>query len=97
MEPKHTPTPWKVMNGTMSLLGDSVRPIQGADNLVLGFVSDKNLKDLSEREANAAYIVLAVNAHSELIALLKRAAVVLEGQPISKDIKDALSKVEDRP
>ena len=60
---KHTPTPW-VLNTT----GDrSIVTSSGGDFAVLHTCWPGNV---DEREANAAFIVLAVNSHAALVEAL---------------------------
>ena len=56
----HTPTPWKVEPDGFHIQGNAREGIAQ----IYGF-------DKPTREANAAYIVLAVNSHQELLEALK--------------------------
>lgn len=71
MTTPHTPTPWKVKEGTMDFLGDSMRPIQAVHGSIIAFVSDGNLVDTQKRDADASFICRAVNAHEELVGMVK--------------------------
>ena len=61
---KHTATPWTIVKTDYKT--DSV--IFGADDLD---VCETNGKDNTQKEANATFIVNAVNSHDELISLVK--------------------------
>jgi cell division protein ZapA (FtsZ GTPase activity inhibitor) len=71
----HTPTPWKTLKGR------TVLHIMGAHHGVCqisttGYKGSTRaeLKEYAERaEANAAFIVRAVNCHDELVAALEKA------------------------
>lgn len=68
----HTPTPWTFKGEQMK--HDKSRVIRDAEGMVVAFAADKNSyeKD-AEVDANAAFIVQAVNAHEELVDGLKMA------------------------
>ncbi|HYD06525.1 MAG TPA: hypothetical protein VEC60_12410 [Reyranella sp.] len=61
-EVKHTPTPW-VRSGNLLHVGTSTR---AKNRIAATFRYDDNA------DANAAFIVKAVNAHDELVAALTR-------------------------
>lgn len=64
LKAKHTPGPWSIREGEGK---DNTKWIDGNDGLVLAYVSDKNLKDTSLRDANAQLIAAA----PELLEALK--------------------------
>ena len=118
-KPTHTPTPWYIEETTMPSLGFDVcagsRKNDEADNhkwigsvhgghgdngkTAPGFPGDK------EGQANAAFIVLAVNAHEELLQALREALKFI-GQhdgcsrmnsysyEVYRVVKDAIAKAE---
>jgi hypothetical protein len=67
----HTPTPWRV-SGFEQVAGGGSRVIMGADNFSIAYVMDRTP---AENDADAAFIVEAVNSH----ATLKARAAELEG------------------
>ncbi|KQQ94971.1 hypothetical protein [Massilia sp. Leaf139] len=82
MGTKHTPTPWRVTDGTN--IKDDCRPISEHGVLIAGahgyngsgfFPSDE------EAAANATFIVRACNAHEELVKALR----VIKTQSIGDD------------
>lgn len=96
-EPQHTPTPWEVDDGIHHLYGDAARRINDKDGMLIGWISDRNLKSGDLRDADAAFIVRAVNAHGELVNTLHH----LLNQPelltddfYRKQIKEMLVKAE---
>ena len=58
---QRTPGPWKVLGG--NTIGTSYRPIATIDR---GFTGDDKMD--AETRANAAFIVMACNAHDDLLA-----------------------------
>jgi hypothetical protein len=89
---KHTATPWKVeVVGTSS---DYSNPVD-----VCEILSADGYAQIAEnlRDANAAHIVRCVNAHDELVALLKQAHESLCGgihhEGLPSRIRAALAKV----
>lgn len=68
-EPEHTPTPWKFTHH-MDIGGDQMARIDDKNGIFLAGVSDMNLADHSLRDANAAFIVRAVNSHEDCIEAL---------------------------
>src|SRR5690349_20377611 len=66
MPTPHTPTPWKVLNEH-----------DGIENLIVDQKERENIcrvngtQDLPLDQANAAFIVRAVNAHAVLLAIVK--------------------------
>lgn len=73
----HTPTPWKFTHHT-NIGGDQMARIDDEKGIFLAGVSDMNLIDHSLRDANAAFIVRAVNAHEELLEAAKLASKIAE-------------------
>lgn len=74
-ETKHTPTPWEVSavneNGIVGKQWDgSVTPLAIP---VIPAWHENRRKGSEEADANAAFIVRAVNAHEELLKLVQRA------------------------
>lgn len=60
---QHTPTPWKV-HAEINVFGPD-------GSSVLGKTSNSDPGVIDEVKANAAFIVRAVNAHEELLAMVK--------------------------
>jgi hypothetical protein len=91
-KPTHTPTPWKVEDKTT--LADSA-------GHVIAITASREQSDLAN-EANAAFIVRAVNVHEELMRVCVYALNELEhphANPENKtltiqDLKQALAKAE---
>lgn len=77
-EVKHTPTPWKV---THQIATDGTNDIV-ADGKFIAHLGG-NLNGDSEHEANAEFIVLAVNSHEALLKALKSALTMIRS--ISRD------------
>lgn len=94
----HAPTPWK-----MRLDGPSRPTIESDEE---GCFIDGFMGSDSERQANAAYIVHAVNSHDEMINLLKESLCLLRyefegtggkdltGVDMFKRIEKAIAKSE---
>jgi hypothetical protein len=78
-ESKHTPAPWEVKDGSYNINGDHMKWIAGPDHIVIAMVTDKNLKDTTRRDADAAFIVRAVNSHEALLAIAKAAERMMYG------------------
>jgi hypothetical protein len=85
-ETKHTPGPWKARilrspgyHPTIDILADKKPPVVGW----LGF-DDCDTPD-GEHEANAAYIVRAVNCHDELVSVLEYVCECLEAGSMGQD------------
>ena len=62
---KHTPTPWKVHPDVPNQI-----VTDGTEEF---FVADLDTGDIDEDNANAAFIVRAVNSYEKLLAILKHA------------------------
>lgn len=98
--PTHTPTPWKVC-------GQSIQCDKGADSYevarmpVLPSAPHLFWDQLPQNEADAAFIVRAVNAHEELVELIRSAIpwlVTSPGNPkkLVKRMEEAIAKAEGR-
>jgi hypothetical protein len=80
-ESNHTPTPWNVRTDANEFA------LIGKGPTYIGFIE----KDRHEAEANAAFIVRAVNCHDELVAMVDELlawAKSVEGQAVSRGITD---------
>lgn len=89
-EVMRTPTPWLLDGGCIYVLDDSGRTNRFSASVQGGFVYMSNGRDSksqrtpqSELDANAAFIVRAVNAHDDLVEALKLAEDVLSRAPFS--------------
>jgi len=84
---KHTPTPWTVQQSD-HVGGLLIKPVPGQ---VVAQCDEG-----SEMEANAAFIVRAVNAHDDLVAALKNCApyYAVMGEATIFAIEAALKKAE---
>jgi hypothetical protein len=73
----HTETPWRVDGETGEIVRDAA-PSSDPDLLTAGF--ELVIADVigPDREANAAFIVKACNAHEQLVAALDKAETLLE-------------------
>jgi len=82
----HTPTPWRVEENTDLIWGacnaDDTSSYGMGYPIVAGFASfgtwAAGRPDFNEKEANAEFIVRAVNAHDELIEALNECAEYFE-------------------
>jgi hypothetical protein len=82
-EVMHTPTPWMVIQNDGAYVKEDqfakfridTAPESGRDVAVALVITDTPELD---NEANAAFIVRAVNAHDDLVAALEAAATVIE-------------------
>ena len=63
-KPQHTPTPWHQVDNTGALVID-------LNGNVMAHCAVQDELPMTERQANAAFIVRAVNSHEELIEALK--------------------------
>lgn len=84
-QPTHTPTPWKVTDGTMTSFPDSVYVSGiGRDGFqsIIAMLNDDTGTDHDKR-ANAAHIVKCVNAHEELLTQLKQMHNHYQGSDMS--------------
>lgn len=76
MNPKHTPTPWKLENSSTVIVPD------GAGGTIAEVYGD----DVKEQKANAAFIVKAVNAHDVLVTALRRTEKHVPRESFDRDI-----------
>ena len=76
MKPQHTPTPWNYDSTWALIMGPKGEEI-GA--IHAGSTKDGARVRTLEAKANAEFIVRAVNAHDDLVALLKELHGVLDG------------------
>lgn len=67
---KHTPTPWNVNQGRITADGVTVATSYAPSNATVN--------SIALRDANAAFIVRACNAHDELVEILERARGVVQ-------------------
>ena len=75
---KHTPTPWKVIDGKM-IIGDSYKePVIGTINPLTG--TD------AQDYANAAFICKAVNSHEALLNACKDARAFIQKYVPNADV-----------
>lgn len=85
IEPKHTPTPWTHHLGT-------ILAIRKCGNRSVAITLSRGMHDLceidtfDEREANAALIVRAVNAHEQLVGALESVAQAFAVEHIAEVI-----------
>jgi hypothetical protein len=63
---EHTPTPWRAV-----IYGNSEWEVWGGDLLVADVTTPEDPLQPEVAEANAAFIVRAVNSHTALLAALK--------------------------
>jgi hypothetical protein len=91
---KHTPTPWRASKARKSSnFGAYVAFVQTVDPAsVLAKVSGGPTDDREVAEANAAFIVRAVNAHDDLVKALRRALADELGDNWQAAARAALSK-----
>ena len=91
---KHTPTPW-MTNGGKSLFAQSKQiALMRASNS--GWLNNQPCASEEEANANAAYIVRAVNCHEELFQALKSVVDYLpegDGQYVSH-LRSIIAKAE---
>lgn len=92
-EVKHTPTPWHLQSNFAWSDESKDRGAVFECHLVTGTHVPED-----QNKANAAYIVRAVNAHEELIGLLKRIAQSVGcsglGGSLPEEIRQAIAKAE---
>ena len=65
---EHTPTPWRMMKGKQPVYK---RTIEGIATIGAPYKFHANEMSISEAQANAEFIVRAVNSHDELVEALK--------------------------
>lgn len=76
-ETKHTPTPWfRICDGTeiRARQNDGYRIVASTDTVYLSTQADRGPED----DANAAFIILACNAHDDLLAQRNALAEAVE-------------------
>lgn len=92
---EHTKTPWRVEHSQDSrgwIIGTGVNPQGESVYLMSGPMRGESLGDA---ESDAAFIVLAVNHHEELVEALKFADAYIGYEPhISDRIRAILAKLE---
>ena len=76
---KHTQTPWRISSFEQGAAG-SARVIMGDDGFSIAHVMDRTP---AENEADAAFIVDAVNCHDALVEALTLAEDILSRAPFS--------------
>lgn len=84
---KHTPTPWDVDDGD----NVSIFELDTFDFIAEASWSDKRR---SQAEANAAFIVRAVNSHYQLLEACKRALSMPDGTLTPDILANAIAKAE---
>lgn len=94
---EHTPTPWKVEKSETYSLSEHGKSFN------YSLVSESDFERIAivgkHKEANAAFIVRAVNAHGELISLLKEIHILHRELNVSEHldnrIQQAITKSEE--
>lgn len=83
---EHTKTPWRVEQGT-DLIWGACNPYDQSTygmgySIARGVTASwgKRRPDMDEREANAAFIVRACNAHDALVAALTELQAMVKGE-----------------
>lgn len=96
---KPTPTPWTFTDDSFIQKGDIViAEIYGLN----GWIPKEGYEIPKHSHANGEFIVRAVNAHEELLTLLKACAgfaamsngFMYDGKPLSDAIRQAIAKAE---
>lgn len=90
----HTPTPWRAVIHSRSIEGKApnqfsypIKPVGGSfviANVTLAYpeTADNEMRlDYAQGEANAAFIVRAVNSHAALVEALERIVAISENRP----------------
>lgn len=104
-QPTHTPTPWTVSQAELDQQARVIRYDADGISSHIAMVNENTLapEHGGSAIANAAFIVRAVNAHEELVNLLKQAQgyiedvqrdFALEDSGIVSDLKEAIAKAE---
>jgi len=99
----HTPTPWKELAGMNSGLDSGIFSIREWDEKYRG--EEDSEQAIAESEANAAFIVRAVNSHEALLSALKRMLQFSDGRMatgsrllaesmLADEISDLIEQVE---
>jgi hypothetical protein len=76
MGTKHTPTPWRVVNG--SLIKDELMPFDRDERYTALIATTGGHATGALADANAAFIVRAVNSHEHLVAALRNLVTASE-------------------
>ena len=75
---RHTPTPWRTTKAQPNVICN-----EGGDKWIaralIGDKSPRHIKDAEVAEANAEFIVKAVNSHATLVAALERTKIAIHG------------------
>lgn len=90
-KPQHTPTPWKATDGKMTSFPDSVYvSAVGRDGFqsVLAIMNTDTNND-HDKQANAAFIVRAVNAHQAMYDALR---CVLNVGGLSEELENSVQE-----
>jgi len=72
---QHTPTPWRVVSGT--LIKDELMPFDRDERDTALIASTGGTAASDKAQANATFIVRACNSHEQLVALTRRAQEIL--------------------
>jgi len=88
MKTEHTPTPWKLWDGT-KVYGHEH---DGSDVSIVD--SSSSFLSPETSQANAAFIVRAVNCHEELVALLRECRHPGLSEDLYHRIEKAIAKSE---
>ena len=85
-KPQHTPTPWKYEN----------HEIWGKNQNIAEIHNSKSIFADGEPEANAEFIVRAVNSHEDLVFGIKNAIVMLDetAPMVAIELRKVLAKAE---
>lgn len=82
MNAQHTPTPWHVGDGK------AARIIYGQDGYAIADATVYHGRHGGAEEANAAFIVRAVNAHDDLVAALRKARNAISEEVLAAGDED---------
>lgn len=90
---KHTPLPWRFAPAGGNMSKNYAQPFAiaqaGEANLIGGCFGDvRGGHDVAE--ANAAFIVRAVNAHDELVGALREGVEIEQGDLVGREWKEAV-------
>lgn len=90
-EVKHTPTPWRQINGAIF---DTTpwRLDQRRNTVPALFIPSPQQQDNEINKGNAAFIVRAVNSHEALLDAVKSGLLALESGAEPQYIKDKMRK-----
>lgn len=78
----HTPTPWKLATNGWDVLDQENKPL----------VTPRHTREIDEIAANQAFIVRAVNSHSELLKLIKDINYAFYAVGTPKAMKEVMSR-----